>query len=136
MKQPPRDQAKRAGSRAEQASPSKGCPERHRLPRSAAPVDADAVEREALAQFSALAARIAPRGRRRITPAVAALNPAARRDAPSSLLVNRYTGRWRDAASGAVGLGAVDLVAYLADIPRDDAVRVVAFMLDEERAPT
>jgi hypothetical protein len=94
-------------------------------------IDVAAIEREGLARFSQLAARIAPRGRRTIVPALAALNPAGRRSAPATLLVNRFTGKWRDPATGAAGLGAVDLVAYLANVSRDDAAIAVRGLLDE-----
>jgi hypothetical protein len=91
-------------------------------------VDFAEVNREALASFPAVLARILPGGKR-IGSEVVALNPKRADRRLGSFKVNRFNGRWADFSTGDKGSDPISLVAYLADVPQGEAARLLARML-------
>ncbi len=95
------------------------------------PLDFAAINREALAAFPAVLARILPGGKR-VGAELVARNPRRADRRLGSFKVNRSSGRWADFATGDRGGDPISLVAYLADVSQGEAARLLARMLGIE----
>jgi hypothetical protein len=96
--------------------------------RKGGPIDFVAINKEALAAFPAVLARLLPGGKR-VGAEILALNPRRADRRVGSFKINRYNGRWADFASGDKGGDPVSLVAYLAGVSQSEAARLLAQML-------
>ncbi|MDR3428096.1 hypothetical protein [Silvimonas sp.] len=94
-------------------------------------VDFSAVNRAALANFSAIVTRWLPGGRF-AGHEYSARNPKRNDRNEGSFMINTRTGAWSDFATGDKGGDPVSLAAYLFGMNQPDAARKMAVMLGLE----
>jgi len=85
-------------------------------------IDFDQINRAALANLSAVLARVLLSGKQ-VHREWVALNPRRADRRLGSFRVNRYNGRWADFATGDKGGDPISLVAYLEGVSQAEAAR-------------